>query len=190
MKKKKKESASLPSDATQSRREAIEGAFESVYEDLRRIAKSKMSAFHLNDRDRTIQPTAVVHDAFMRVRRQDHLVFETPEQLRSYAAVVIYRALIDYMDKNHTKCELDENLHGISEPRENKIAIKKAITALAKVHPRQARILELKYFGQMTYREIAATLGISEPNVRLHHRNAKKWMREWLDRFPPEIRSY
>jgi len=151
-----------------------------IYDELKRLAERAMRR---ERPDHTLQPTALVHEAFLRlvdaeVDWQDRIHF------MATAATVMRRVLVDHARAKARlkrggdvkKVTLDEGLTIGSEPSEVVLALDQAMTRLAEIDERKSRVVELHYFGGLTYDETAAALDISAATVDRDLRMARAWL--------------
>ncbi len=163
-------------------------AFRSqVYEELRRLAAVKMQA---ERRCHTLQPTALAHEAYLRIAAQDCFPRLRRAQFFSLAAEMIRRILIDYAHKRATKkrggdwnrvtSSFDPEAP-VSTP-EHLLELDEALRRLERREPRQAKVVELRFFGGMTEAEAAEALGLSKRTVADDWKLAKAWLYRDIDR--------
>lgn len=162
-------------------RNALEGLLAVVYEELRRIA-----ARYLN-RERAghvLQPTALVHEAYLKLIDQDRVRWQNRAQFFGVAAQLMRRVLVDHArmqlaDKRGggvTMLPLDDGA-GASAPRSvDLIAVDRALTRLAAVYPEQGRLVELRYFGGLTIEETSEVLGLSPATIKRQWTVARAWL--------------
>jgi RNA polymerase sigma-70 factor (ECF subfamily) len=157
-----------------------------TYESLRRLAARYLSG---ERPDHTLQATALLHEAFLRVLKQPESSWRDEAHLISFAGRAMRRILISYgvartRDKrggrNLVKLPLDEALDFCVERNINITAVDEAIEELAKIDPRQAQIVELRFFAGLTIEEIARTLALSPATVKRDWATAKLWLRARL----------
>lgn len=150
----------------------------SVYSDLRDLA-----ARYLGHRNWTVQPTALVHEAYSRCARQGQ--FRGPEHFAAVAATAMRQLLIDHARARRagkrdaalrTVCNLDE----IGRSEFDVLDIDDALAVLAALDERKAKVVELRIFGGMTIPEVARALGISHMTVSNDWRFARAWLAERL----------
>ena len=152
-----------------------------LYNDLRRIAASLMQ------RERshvTLQPTALVHEAYLRlVGREDN--FNNRAHFMAAAARAMRNILVDYArareaDKrggDAAKIPLDENVTILSSEQSIELlALHTALERLAEFAPRQGQVVEMRYFGGLTEEEIAYALGVSPKTVKRDWQAAQAWL--------------
>lgn len=152
-----------------------------VYEELHRMA----ARYFRDERPgHTLQTTALVHDAYLRLVGHDRLDWESRSQFFGLAARTMRRILVDHARARNSQkrggdavrlpFEEVENLcHGRSEEL---IALDEALAALARLDARKAKIVELRYFGGFEVQEIAGLLAVSVPTVNRHWRTARAWL--------------
>jgi RNA polymerase sigma factor (TIGR02999 family) len=165
---------------------ASEDLFRRVYRELRHLAAYYMRS---ERRDHTLQPTALVHEAYLRLIDQRDLPGESRAHFFGVAASVMRRILIDHArahraDKRggrDVKVPLDEAPALGAENLGYLIEVDQALERLAALDPRQARIVELRFFGGLSIEEIANILDIGPRTVDRDWRLAKAWLRSELE---------
>ncbi|HYY57521.1 MAG TPA: sigma-70 family RNA polymerase sigma factor [Pyrinomonadaceae bacterium] len=176
-----------PSDITQlliaSSRgdgEALNELLPLVYNELRRLANHYL---HRERPDHTLQPTALVHEAYMRLVDQD-VAWQNRAHFFGIAAEMMRRILIDHArgvraakrGSGGIKLSLDEALDLSDEKAGDLLALDEALRELAAVDPLKSRIVELRFFGGLSIEETAEALGIGPATVIRHWRMAKAWL--------------
>ncbi len=165
----------------------VDGLLPLVYDELRRIA----GAYLKNERaGHTLQPTALVHEAYMRLAQLKHMKVESRAHLLSLGARQMRRVLVDHArardsDKrggDFVRIELEDSLVGGDGRDTELIALDTALDQLADADPRLGRIVELRYFGGLTIDETADVLGISHATVEREWAAARAWLRRELRR--------
>jgi RNA polymerase sigma factor (TIGR02999 family) len=163
-------------------REAESKLVDAVYGELHRLAAAYMRRERL---DHTLQPTALLHEAYVRLVNQREKDWQNRAHFFGVAAQVMRRILVDHARVKRTekrggtarKVDFDE-AHSISMERsEELLAIDEALSRLAEIDPRQAHIVELRFFGGLTEEETAQVLGISSRTVKRDWTVAKAWLR-------------
>ncbi len=152
-----------------------------VYDPLRRIAAQQLKAERSNH---TLQPTALVNELYLRLIGQNHAAWKSRRHFYALAAQMMRRILIDHARahcrvKRGGKTELLplEAAEGVATDRpDDLLALDTALNSLAKIDPRKARIVELRYFGGMTLEEIAKVIGVAGVTVRRQWKMAKAWL--------------
>jgi RNA polymerase sigma factor (TIGR02999 family) len=157
-----------------------------VYEELRKLAN-----FYLRDerQGHTLQPTALVHEAFLRLRNVRDLRMENRAYFYGAAARVMRRVLVDYArrrgaDKrggDHSAAELTAALDKPIDVRMDLIALNDALDALEAIAPEKAKVIELRFVGGLTIEETADYVGIAPATVKRHIAFARAWLFRALD---------
>lgn len=154
-----------------------------VYDELRRRAASLLRGERV---EHTLQPTALVHEAYLRLAEQHNLLFQNRAHFLCIAARMMRRILTNHAiarsaakrgGDNVVRFTLDEALDFYEQRDLNLTAVNDALQELERVDQRQARIVELRFFGGMTVEEIADALGISPRTVKREWATAKHWLR-------------
>lgn len=152
-----------------------------IYEELRQLAAARMireSAGH------TLQPTALVHEAWLRLVGAGDRSWKNRAYFFAAAAEAMRRILIEHARrKAQLKCgggqerlNIDEMDLAHVEPDAKALLVNAALERMEAVHPERARIVVLKYFGGLTNKEVAETMGIGERSVDRHWLCAKNWL--------------
>jgi RNA polymerase sigma factor (TIGR02999 family) len=152
-----------------------------VYEELRRIAARQLRR---ERGDHTLQATAIVHEAYMRLAGQAGLQWPSRAHFFAFAAHLIRRILVDYArHRNRAKRGGGGERVTLAEAADlalargpDLLALEEALSGLARVDPRKAAVVELKFFGGLTLEEIAGELGISPETVSREWRRARAWL--------------
>ncbi len=155
-----------------------------VYGELRRLAAWQMRV----ERDgHTLQPTALVHEAYLRLAGEDPR-WENRAHFFAVAAQVMRHVLVDHArarkaDKRGgaaTHVVLDEALDVATSQDVDVLALHEALERLASVDPQLARVVELRYFGGLTVPEVAEVVGVSRATVEREWVTARAWLRKEL----------
>lgn len=169
-------------------REALDELFPIIYKELRRLASSQLANERANH---TLQPTALVHEAYMRLIDQHSVNWQNRAHFFSIAAETMRRILVNHaVQRNAQKrgsgvacIELDEAIsyHDQAADRELDIVLlDDALKQLEEFDPTQAKIVELRFFGGLTVEETAEVMKISESTVKREWRMAKSWLKTKL----------
>lgn len=150
-----------------------------VYDELRRIA----AAYLARERsDHTLQPTALVNEAFVRLAGQAGAPVEGRAHFRALASQAMRRILVDHA-RARFAARRDERvvtLSGVPEDGDDGavdlLGLDSALTRLASLNPRQARVVELRFFGGLEIEEVANELGVSPRTVNGDWRVARAWL--------------
>lgn len=154
-----------------------------VYDELRRLATYKMSGERPGN---TLQPTALVHEAWLRLGGDAMPPWQTRGHFFSAAAEAMRRILVDRARKRKAqrrggdlkKVTLDEMQIPIPAPADNDeiLAVNEALEKLAALDPRKAELVKLRYFIGLTFEETAASLGIAVPTAKQWWAYARAWL--------------
>ena len=152
-----------------------------VYDELRRLAAGYLR------RERpghTLQPTALVHEAYLRMVDQSQVRWQNRAHFLGVAAQMMRRILVDHARGQRAekrggeiqKLSLDENIDVSGERAADLVALDEALERLAEFDPQKARVVELRFFGGLSVEETAEVLGVSAPTVKRQWRMAKAWL--------------
>ncbi|MGA9717230.1 MAG: sigma-70 family RNA polymerase sigma factor [Acidobacteriaceae bacterium] len=164
--------------------EAEESLLPLVYRELHRLARSYMRR---ERPDHTLQPTALINEAYLRLAGGE-IDWKNREHFIGVAAQVMRRVLVDHARSHNAeirggglkRVELDEGFALSSQNAEMLLPLNEALDRLAKINARQARVVELHYFGGLSMLQIAALLHISERSVKRDWSLARIWLFEEL----------
>jgi RNA polymerase sigma factor (TIGR02999 family) len=156
-----------------------------VYEELRALAGRQLSS---QRRDHTLQATALINEAYLRLADQDYHSWEDRRQFLLVAATVMRRVLVDYARRRHAakrpqdfqRVEIDTADVG-ADFGPDLMALDQVLEQLAEVDERQARIVELRYFAGLSITETAEALETSESTVTREWRMARAWLQRKLE---------
>jgi len=151
---------------------AIDRVFEALYDELRAMARRKL----LNERrDHTLQPTALVHEAYARLVRSDVQDWHNKAHFLAIAARVMRQILVDYARRRgskkrrgaHPHVPLDEDLaHPTRNITLDLVALDVALSRLHEEQPEKAQVVEMRFFAGMTHEEMAEVLGVTSRTVK------------------------
>lgn len=166
-------------------RSQIDRLMELTYEDMRRLATSYLAD---DTKSNTLQPTAVVHEAFMKMVSQDDVDWKGRSHFFAVGATAMRQVLVDHArgklahkrGGGRTKISLDERLAVSSEKDEDVLALDEALTRLAEINGQRAQIVEMRFFAGMTLDEIALVLDISNSTVKRQWAATSSWLRSEL----------
>jgi RNA polymerase sigma factor (TIGR02999 family) len=150
-----------------------------IYKDLRRLAKHYLAQ---ERRDHTLQPTALVHEAYMRIVQQNSVQWQNPAHFFAIAARAMRRVLIDHArgakatKRGGTKISLESALLYSDNQCVELLALDEALTRLAQWDPRQAEIVEMKFFAGLSVEQIAQALDVSVRTVKRDWNLARAWL--------------
>lgn len=158
-----------------------------VYEELRRRAAD---CLRRERSDHTLQPTALVHEAYVKLVGQNRAQWKNRAHFCSVAAQLMRRILVKYAEAHNAnkrggqmhKIYLDETRELAQERTPDLLALDDALKSLAVSHPRESEIVELKFFGGLNAKEIGEVLNISTKTVLRDWQFAKAWLNRQLAR--------
>lgn len=165
--------------------DAADELFPIVYEELRGVARAQ---FNRERASHTLQPTAVVHEAYMRLVNQKQGSWRDRAHFLAIAARVMRQVLVDHARKKNAKKRSGEHAPvtiervpdmGGTDPVDV-IALGEAMDRLAALDDRKAKVVELRLFATMTLEEIAAALGVSKRTAEGDWYFARAWLQDQL----------
>jgi RNA polymerase sigma factor (TIGR02999 family) len=160
---------------------AAEQLFPLVYRELRKIAAVQMRG---ERNDHTLEPTALVHEAFLRLVGAADLQPSSRAHFFAIAAQAMRRILVDHARRRRAQkrgagarpTPFTDAANPDANPDSYIVAMNEALDELAVVDPRQARIVELRFFGGMTIEETAALLEVGHATIERDWKLAKAWL--------------
>jgi RNA polymerase sigma factor (TIGR02999 family) len=167
-------------------RNAIHQLMPLVYDELREIAASRLKRERV---DHTLQPTALVNEAFLRLADQTRVNWQGKAHFCAMAATMMRRILVDHARRKKAdkrgaegqRMPLRETLlPAMSSQPVDVVAVDDLMEQLAGVNPRQAQVFELRCFGGLDVKETAAVLEVSEATVKNDWRFARAWLASQL----------
>lgn len=171
----------LLTEVTNGNAEAVDELMPLVYSEMRRIARRHLSR---ERRDHTLQPTALVHEAYLKLVEQRGISWQNRAHFFAIAAQIMRRILIDYARIHGAqkrgglavKLSLDAVDAIQKEQYPQLIVLDEALSRLEDYDPRQGRIVELRFFGGLTEEEISEVIGISVRTVKRDWKVARAWL--------------
>ena len=166
---------------SQGKEEASEKLIPLVYSELRKLAGAYMRR---EPSDHTLQPTALVHEAYLKLVEQRSVNWQSRSHFFGIAAQLMRRILVDHA-RGHMRDKrgggaipvpLDEALVFAPEQSSELVKLDESLERLAKLDPRQSKIVELRFFGGLTVEQTAEVLGISPKTVKRDWAVAKAWL--------------
>ncbi len=160
---------------------ALDSLIPLVYEELHRLSHKYLARERSSD---MLQTTALVHEAYLRMIKAQNVEWRDRVHFFAISANQMRRILVEFARArnsgkrggNPERVSIDEASLVSPEPEANLIALNDALEALAAIDPRQARVVELRFFGGLTEEEAAAELGISTDTVLRDWKHAKAWL--------------
>ena len=157
-----------------------------VYPELHKIATNYLRR---ERREHTIQPTALVNELFLKLSEQHSMNWKNRSQFFGIAAEIMRRILVDYARAHHAskrggdrRCVSLRNIAFGDQPDIDLLVLHDALNMLEKLDPNQARIVELKFFGGLTIKEIEYVMEISHSTVEREWSMAKAFLYQQLTR--------
>ena len=156
-----------------------------VYDELRRLAQKYLSR---ERSDHTLQTTALVHEAYLRLVDQKAVNWQNRAQFFGIAARMMRRILINHANDRQakkrqgyaTRISLDDAVNFFEKAELDITALDEALNELAVLDPQQAQIVELRFFGGLTIEEVSEVLEISPATTKREWDSAKLWLRRQL----------
>jgi RNA polymerase sigma-70 factor, ECF subfamily len=153
-----------------------------VYDELKAVAERYMRG---ERSDHTLQPTALVHEAFLRLNQLENTQWASRSHFFGVAAHVMRRVLIDHA-RGHgaqkrgaqsLRLILEDSNHPLTnDPGVDLLDLDAALTRLAEIQPRHAQVVEMRFFGGLSVDETAALLGVSPSTIKSDWRMARAWL--------------
>jgi RNA polymerase sigma-70 factor, ECF subfamily len=173
-------------DLADGDKDALNRLMPLVYAELRRIADSYLRNEHPGN---TLQPTALVHEAYIRLVKQDQPRFRGRTHFLSIASHIMRQILIDHARVRNAgkrggglpKCSLDETMNAAVERPSMMLAIDDALSELERKDAHKAKLIEMRFFGGLTAEESAEILDLPVERVRGELRIAQAWLQKELD---------
>jgi RNA polymerase sigma-70 factor, ECF subfamily len=185
-------SSSEPSEITQllhrleaGDRSGVDRLFSAVYQELRNMAAK---CFQREAKGNTLQPTALVHEAYMKLVDQKAVDWQGRTHFYAVAAQAMRRILVDHARHRgavkrgggQKRLQLDDQLLSGFQPNDDILAVDEALSKLAQLDPRQAELVELRFFGGLSVEEAADALGISKRAAEREWTMVRAWLRREL----------
>lgn len=177
----------LLSQVRDGNKEALERLIPTVYHELRRLAGHYMR----NERpEHTLQATELVHEAYLRLIGGRSCDFVNRAHFFAVAASVMRHLLVDHararqrLKRGGAAVPLNAAVEAAAVPGADMLALDEALERLARIDPRQSRVVELRYFGGLTIQEIATVMELSERTVKYEWQMARAWLRAEVEQRP------
>lgn len=172
-------------DAPDPMRQGLDEFLPLVYDELKKVAVRKLSAERQNH---TLQPTALVHEAYLRLAEQHSVNWNNRAQFFALASEMMRRILVNYALERKTKkrnegktlISLSDAEHLAACKEADVIFLDDALKELAEFDAQAARVVELKFFGGLTNEEAAEVLGVSDSTIKREWRTARAWLTDKL----------
>ena len=168
-----------------AKQDAAEKLMPLVYDRLRYLAKKLLGQ---ESPAHTLQPTALVNEAYLRMVGQKQVNWRGKTHFFAIGAKMMRRILVDHARKKLSqkrgggmhRIELADDLCVSSRNNEDILSIEEALEKLAKLDPRQAQVVELRFFGGMSVAQVAETLGVSKRTIEADWTVLRAWLRREL----------
>ena len=182
----------MPSEATQilsaissGDRSGTDRLMQIMYNDFRRLANAYLEG---DTAGNTLQPTAVVHEAFIKIVGQDDIDCRGRSHFFAVGATAMRQVLVDHARRKsaakrgagRVRIELNEKLAISVHSDEDVLAIDDALNKLLSINPRRAKIVEMRFFAGMTIDEVAVALDVSSSAVKKQWSATSTWLRREL----------
>ena len=166
---------------TDGDRAVLDDLLPLIYGELRRLAGGYLRR---ERQGHTLEPTALVHEAYLRMVDQTQVRWQNRAHFFGVAAQMMRRILVDHARAHQAEkrggeaqiLSLDENIDVSGERSAELVALDEALERLAELDPEKSRVVELRFFGGLSVEETAEVLGVSAPTVKRHWRMAKAWL--------------
>lgn len=163
-------------------RESLDVRFSLVYEELRRLAASVLRS----EQNGRLSPTTLVHEAWMKLAHSPEVAETTPLHFKRIAARAMRQVLVEAARRRHAlmrrdgelQVTFDESVPGMSQLSDPKdiLALDSALNVLSQIAPRQAKLVEGRFFGGLEVGELAILLEVSESTIAREWRTARAWL--------------
>lgn len=176
-------------DSTPEEPRSIDGVFSLMYEELRRLA----SSVRRNEAHETLNSTALVHEAWLRLKDSPQLASTTPVHFKRIAARVMRQVLVDAARERNAgkrggpdsiRIRADDRIEGVAALDTafdvELLTLDEALDRLTEMDERQAKVAELRVFSELTIPEVAAELGVPVSTVERDWRATKAWLKTQL----------
>jgi RNA polymerase sigma factor (TIGR02999 family) len=168
---------------------ALDKLMPLVYGELRRLASSHLRRERSNH---TLQSTALVHEAFMRLVNQQDVQWRNRAHFYAIAAQMIRRILVDYARSQHAekrgsgavKLALDDAMAVPQQTDMDLLGLNDALDRLAELDARQSRIVELRFFAGLSIEETAEVMNLSPASIKREWNTARAWLFREMTRHP------
>jgi RNA polymerase sigma-70 factor, ECF subfamily len=177
----------LPEKSEPGDRHCDEQLFADVYSELRALAARYL---HRERKNHTLQPTALVHEAYLKLVGKTRIDWHGRAHFLAFAAQAMRQILVDHARRHRAtkrgghrhRIELDDNLVIESNRIVDLLALEDALTKLTKLDPRQAQMVELRFFGGLSIAEVAKVLEMSKRSVEREWTMIRAWLRREISK--------
>lgn len=177
---------SSPHDSIEEDRRALDAVFSEAYEELRRLA----SAVKSNDPSETLSPTALVNEAWLKLAASPHVAHTSPLHFKRIAARAMRQVLVEAARRRRAGkrggdaefVTFEDSMGDARAAADELLALDEALDGLARLSPRQATLVEARFFGGLALKETAELLTVSEATIVRDWRAARAWLATELRR--------
>ena len=170
-------------------RAALDAATRIVYAELRKIAESYLQR---ERSEHTLQPTALINEAYLRLVKEEHPSFDNRKKFLAFAARLMRQVLVDHARAagankrggGFAKIPLNEAVDFVPDRACEFLALNEALDSLARLSPRKAQVIELRYFGGLNVEETAEMLDVSIATISREQRMAEAWLSHAMTESP------
>lgn len=173
----------LLQDWHDGRKDALDDLLVAVYQELRQLAQHNLRG---ERSDHTLQTTALVHEAYLRLLDQQGVAWQSRAHFFGIASRLMRRILVDYARRRRSakrdggaRVPLEDDLVAVEDPADLEL-LDRALVDLEALDPKQARLIELRFFGGLTIAQAAEALGVSPATAKREWRVAKAWLARQL----------
>ncbi len=167
--------------------DALEELIPAVYLELRQMARRALRG---ERQDHTLEPTALVHEAYFRLSSQERIQWRNREQFLGISAQLMRRILVDHARRKQAAkrggerfaVTLEDGMALAEDKAVDLIVLDDALERLRELDPRQAKIVEMRYFAGLKIDETATALGVSVRTVKREWQMARAWLRREVTR--------
>lgn len=172
-------------DISAGNHQSADQLMSNIYDELKRLAASKLAS---EPAGHTLQPTALVHEVYLRMIDQSRVDWRGRTHFFAISASMMRRVLVDHARSKHRQkrgggarpVSLDEALTISLDEPDDVLAVNEALDKLSEENPLQAKIVEMRIFGGLTVDEVAEALELSKRSVERHWTMVRAWLRREL----------
>lgn len=176
----------LLAELTGGNAQVVNALLPLIYDELHRLAGNQLQG---ERRDHTLNATALVHETYLKLVDQSRVTWQNRAHFLGVAAQAMRRILINYAEKRRAQkrggdvvaTTFDDDLAPRDARADELVDLDEALKRLKEISPRQATVVEFRFFGGLTHEEIAEVLAVSVPTVRRDWRLARAWLTSELD---------
>ncbi len=164
---------------------AVDALFQATYRELRALARARLRT---GGRDTLLDTTSLVHESYLRLAAAGGLRLEDRVHFIRYASRAMRSIIVDFVRRRRAerrggegeRVTLTTRIAGVDAGEQQILNVHEAIDGLAKLAPRMAQVVEMRYFGGLTESEVAEALGVTGRTVRRDWEKARLWLSDAL----------